>query len=69
MGHRRGVILLRFDGTGRTTFPEQEHPRTQVMKLVDLRAHLPASTPVVSPETRSAAIAARRRHVQRRFGF
>ena len=68
-GRRRGVLLLRYDGTGRTTFPEQEHPRAEVVPLAALQAHLPPDTPRSAPGERAAALAARRRHVQRRFGF
>lgn len=68
-GRRRGVILLRYDGTRRTTFPDVEHPQTEVVPFDALRSLLPASTPELTPEARSRAIAARRRHVQRRFGF
>ena len=68
-GRRRGVLLLRYDGTGRTTFPIEEHPRAAVVPLAVLRDHLPATTPSVAAPARAAALAARRRHVQRRFGF
>lgn len=68
-GRRRGVLLLRFDGTGRTTFPVDEHPRADVVPLATLREHLPPDTPEVGPAARAATLAARRRHVQRRFGF
>jgi hypothetical protein len=68
-GRRRGVLLLRFDGTGRTSFPTAEHPRAEVVPLASLRDHLPSTTLRVDPASRAAALAARRRHVQRRFGF
>lgn len=68
-GRRRGVILLRFDGTRRATFPVEEHPRAVVVPLDALDAHLPSGTARVTPAERRARIAARRRHVQRRFGF
>lgn len=37
------------------------------MKLADVRAHLPAGTPAYSPAQRRAEIAARQRHVRKRF--
>lgn len=69
VGHARGVLLLRYDGTGRTTFPPGEFPRAEVVPLAALGGHLPAGTPQVDPTARRAALTARRRHVQRRFGF
>lgn len=68
-GRHRGVLLLRFDGTGRTSFPVEEHPRAEVVPLAALGAHLPEGTARVTDEQRRRAIASRRRHVQRRFGF
>jgi hypothetical protein len=67
-GRRRGVILLRYDGTIDATFDPTQHPTATKIALRDLRAALPQDTPSVSPDERRAAIAARRRHVQRRFG-
>ncbi len=68
MGRRRGAILLRYDGTGRSAFDPSEHPSAMVVPVADVRRHLPASTPVMRPEDRRATLARRRRHVQRRFG-
>jgi hypothetical protein len=68
-GRRRGVLLLRYDGTGRTTFPAEEHPRAELVPVAALDAHLPPGTARAVPVARRAALAARRRHVQRRFGF
>ena len=68
-GRRRGVILLRFDGVKEKTFDPAKHPRATRVKLAELREHLPADTPVISREQRAREIAARRRHVQRRFGI
>ncbi|SNT17794.1 Protein of unknown function [Sphingomonas laterariae] len=67
-GRRRGAILLRFDGMKETTFDPARYPTATKVKLADLRQHLPADIPAVGPEQRSAEIAARRRHVQLRFG-
>lgn len=68
-GRRRGVILLRYDGTGRVHFDEREHPVAEVVPVAGLAARLPAGTRRVTQEERRSTIAARRRHVQRRFGF
>jgi len=38
-----------------------------VVPFDDVRRHLPASTPVVTPAERAATIARRRAHVLRRF--
>jgi len=38
------------------------------VKLGEVRAKLPQDTPAFSPAQRAEAIAARRRHVQIRFG-
>jgi hypothetical protein len=67
MGRRRGVILLRFDGTSEATFDPAHYPTANKVALRDLTKHLPAGTPMVSPAQRASEIAARRRHVQRRF--
>lgn len=44
-------------------------PSVRKVPLAELRAHLPADTPIVRPEERVAAISARKRAVHRRFGF
>lgn len=67
-GLRRGVILLRYDGMREVEVPKDKWPTAKKVKLADLRAHLPADTPLVSAEQRRAAIAERRHHVQVRFG-
>jgi hypothetical protein len=66
LGHRRGVILLRFDGA---TGPLEQHqnPTATKVPLRDLRGHLLEDTPTVTPQERSRQITARRKHVQRRF--
>lgn len=65
---RRGVIMLRFDGTTETTFPPEEQPVVATARLDELDAVLGPDVPRVTPEQRRAAIAGRRRHVQVRFG-
>lgn len=67
-GYTRGVMLLRYDGLHRSLSAE-EAPRAQVIKLLQLRDYLPEDEPRISAEQRAAVIAARRAHVQRRFGF
>jgi hypothetical protein len=67
-GRRRGVILLRYDGVPAGTFDPVRHPRAARVKFAAIREHLPAGTPTLTPAERAGAIAARRRHVQRRFG-
>jgi hypothetical protein len=44
-------------------------PVVHKVPFAELRSHLPADTPVVTPAERQAAIAARRRAVLGRFGF
>jgi hypothetical protein len=67
-GYTRGVMLMRYDGLHRSLRAE-EAPRAQVIKLAQLPIYLPEDEPRVSAEQRAAVIAARRSHVQRRFGF
>lgn len=66
-GRRRGCILLRFDGSTEAFAPAHV-PRAWKVGVAELAAHLPPETPRVTPEERATAIAARRRHVQVRFG-
>lgn len=68
-GFRRGVILLRFDGTDGTSIDPDHQPVAQKVALAELAGHLPAGTPRCTPADRTAQLARRRRHVQRRFGF
>ena len=67
-GAARGVMLLRYDGTTEGALDPRVHPTATKVKLADLAAHLPAGTVAVSPEERQREIAARRKHVQIRFG-
>ena len=68
-GIRRGVILLRFDGTRGAAIDASKQPTAELVALADLDAHLPAGTHRRTAEQRAADIARRRRHVQQRFGF
>lgn len=67
-GFDRGVILMRFDGMPSELSKEQK-PGAQLVKLEDLHQFMPADEPQILEEERSKAIAARRAHVQRRYGF
>ncbi len=68
VGRRRGVILLRYDGMAEASFDPQKLPTTAKVKQSELATHLPADTMWVSADERRSAIAARRKHVQIRFG-
>ena len=68
-GFARGVILMRYDGLATPEIPEEHHPQAAVVKLADLRAHLPVDEPVVSSEQRASRLAERRQHAQRRENF
>lgn len=66
VGRRRGTVLLRYDGmTG--GFPPEHYPQAQKVRLDDLATAL-GDAPQVTPAERAAALAARRRHLQRRYG-
>jgi len=67
MGLRRGVILLRFDGTRETEFDPAKRPVAELVRLSEIDRRLGPDAPRVSPEERRAAVAARRAHVQARF--
>ena len=68
VGRQRGVILFRFDGTT-GAFDPAHHPQATVVKFDALASTLPPDTPRCGPTERSAQLATRHRHVQRRFGF
>ncbi len=62
---RQGLIVLRFTECGESrTFPA---PTTSLVPLADLRAHLPAGHPVVTPRQRIQELDARRAHLARRL--
>jgi len=67
-GRPRGLLLLRYDGTGGGEFPEDRRPTTEVVALADVVRHLPEGTRRVTPAERRQAIVDRRRHLQVRFG-
>ena len=67
MGRRRGVIMLRFDGTRSPEFEPAHEPVARVVPRSELDRELGPGVPRIDPAGRRAAIAARRRHVQVRF--
>ena len=60
---------MRFDGLSEPALPPDKHPTATVVKFSEIRRHLPDDEPVVTEEERSATIAGRRAHVQRREDF
>ena len=60
-GNREGAIMLRW-----TEASSGPIPSLRAIPQAALRAHLPADTPVVTPEMRRAALATRRRGAQMR---
>lgn len=66
-GHREGFIAPRW---AYSETPEQEQwPSISIRKVPfgDIRAYLPESTQVISPEQRREQVAIRQQHVRRRF--
>jgi hypothetical protein len=68
-GFERGIVMLRYDGMPVPELPEAEHPVARVVPLRAIAEALPEGEPRIEPGERAAAIAERRRHVQRRFGY
>jgi len=68
-GFERGVILLRYDGMPVPELPEDQHPVAKLVPFDEIASNLPEGEPHVGAEERAAAIALRREHVQRRFGY
>ena len=66
-GHREGFLAPRW-AYSETPAPE-DWPSITARKVPfdQIRSHLPASTPRVTPQQRREQIAVRQRHVQRRF--
>jgi hypothetical protein len=63
-GGEQGTLAVRF-----LFADETPKPKLRVVKARELRDHLPADTPHVSPAERSAVIARRNRALQRRYGY
>lgn len=61
-GHTEGILTYRW--VWATTFPE---PESVVVPLAGLADHLPAGHPLVAPDERRRALAARQRGIARRF--
>ena len=61
-GHPTGLVTYRY--VKATNAPA---PTTALIDVADVRAHVPASTPVFGPDARAAQVATRRRGVARRF--
>jgi hypothetical protein len=68
LGRRRGVVILRYDGCSGEDFDPAHVPTVEKVAVAELREHLTAGTRMVTAAERAAALAARRRHVQVRFG-
>ncbi|MFK8022170.1 MAG: hypothetical protein AB8B86_20605 [Pseudomonadales bacterium] len=67
-GFNRGVVLMRYDGMSGALADEQK-PQAKRVKIDELSKYLPQDEPQINAEQRAAAIAIRRAHVQRRFGY
>ena len=66
-GHSEGFMAPRWAYS--ETPPQDQWPRIEAVKVPfsELRDHLPAATPVITPVQRRGQIALRQRHVQKRF--
>ncbi len=64
-GHRRGMLLLRWQGIAK--LPEDHQPAARKVKLSEVRTHLPADEPKVVPEARREQLARRQQEVLARF--
>ena len=62
MGHTKGPLLFRW-----VVADHGPNASTRIVAFDQIRANLPPSTPIVSPEERTETIARRRVAVQRRF--
>lgn len=68
MGRRRGLILMRFDGMRERRFDPRRAPVATKIKLAEVGKLLPAGTARISAADRATELAARRRHIQVRYG-
>jgi hypothetical protein len=57
-GHRTGMIMYRWLGA-----KNEPVPTTKIVKVRELRRHLPVDTPTTTPEARRHAIAIRQEHI------
>ena len=65
-GHARGLVMLRWQGLD-GPFPEDERPTALLVRLDELRSHLPADTPSFDAGARREQRYERWRQAQRRF--
>jgi len=68
MGRHRGMVLARYDGMAGQPFDAAHRPVTNRVPVASLAEHLPDDMARVTAEERAQALAARRRHLQLRFG-
>ena len=66
-GLPEGLFFLRFQGL-RTPLGDEEVPSAKLVKLSQVRQHLPADTPVVDAHARRRQLAERQVQIQRRYG-
>jgi len=66
-GLPEGLFFVRFQGLAEE-IPESESLRVQLVKVSEVRQHLPDDTPVIDGNTRRARLAERQIQIQRRFG-
>lgn len=66
-GLREGLFFLRFQGL-RTPIADADAPTARLVRIDEIRKHLPPDTPVVDAAARRAQLAARQTHLRRRYG-
>ena len=66
-GLQEGLFFLRFQGLP-APLDEENHPSAELVKIGDVRAHLPADTPSINEQARREQLAARQIQLQRRYG-
>ncbi len=62
-----GLFFLRFQGL-QTPLEDADLPSAELVKLEQIRQHLPADTPLVDAEARGRQLAERQLQIQRRYG-
>jgi len=66
-GLPEGFFFLRFQGL-RTPLDDEELPSAKLVKLNEIRSHLPTDTPVFTATQRREQLAERQLQIQRRYG-
>lgn len=66
-GLDEGLFFLRFQGL-KTPIADDDAPAAKLVRIEELRDHLPSDTPVVDATARRAQLAERQIQVQRRYG-